>query len=305
VRSWKTNGRRWWGGVLVAGVLAALAASAPAGASTTIGHDLDLLGPPPTGGACPESCVFALVSLPADAAALGGVGVPTDGVIVAWRVRTANGNASTMALRLIRDGARGVGRSAQQAVPAVGGIYKYDTRLPVQAGDQIGLEVIASPGVPIVLAPGGGVLDSWVPAFPDGTATQPTVSDFPAAAYVQAELEPDCDRDSFGDETQDTDVRSCQPIKLGKTRRRPNGTATLAVRVPAPGSVAIARSKSVKSAVTAAKAPGTVKLTVRARGNAKRKLLETGRASVKIDVAYTPTSGVAQTVSAKAKLKRR
>ncbi len=89
-------------------------------------------------------------------------------------------------------------------------------------------------------------------------------------------------------------------VKLDKAK----GTATLSVDVPGPGTLSLsgkgvvgqrlARHARVSAARKVGKA-GTVKLTVKAKGKAKRKLNSTGKAKVKAKVTFTPTGGTAKT----------
>jgi hypothetical protein len=85
---------------------------------------------------------------------------------------------------------------------------------------------------------------------------------------------------------------------LGKVKRnKSNGTATLAVNVPGPGTLSLtgkgvktqrpAREASASKAVSGA---GVVKLAIKPKGKAKSKLNKTGKAKVKVKVTYTPSA---------------
>jgi DNA-binding beta-propeller fold protein YncE len=82
-----------------------------------------------------------------------------------------------------------------------------------------------------------------------------------------------------------------------------NGTAVLSVRVPGPGTVSLT-GKGLRRTTAKLGEPGTVKLAVRLLGQAKRKLLATGRAKVKATVSYTPTGGSKASKSKSLTLKR-
>jgi len=93
-------------------------------------------------------------------------------------------------------------------------------------------------------------------------------------------------------------------------RNKRKGTATLTASVPNPGEL-ILTGKGVKRASTAGAvvakavtAPGDVKLKIRAKGNRKDKLNETGKVKVKPTITYTPTGGDPSTQSVKVKLKK-
>lgn len=82
-----------------------------------------------------------------------------------------------------------------------------------------------------------------------------------------------------------------------------NGTAVLSVKIPGPGTVSLA-GKGLKPATAKASKGGAVKLAVKLLGQAKRKLLATGKAKVKATVSYTPTGGPKASKSKSITLKR-
>jgi hypothetical protein len=79
-------------------------------------------------------------------------------------------------------------------------------------------------------------------------------------------------------------------IKLGKLSRKSNGTAQLSVTVPAAGTLTLG-GKKVVATKRKAKGPGVVKLTIRAKGKAKKALKNTGKAKVKAIVTFAPLAG--------------
>jgi hypothetical protein len=98
-------------------------------------------------------------------------------------------------------------------------------------------------------------------------------------------------------------------VKLNKDK----GTATLSVQVPGPGTLSlsgkgIVGQRPARLAHTVAEKKvtkaGTVKLTVKAKGNAKRKLNGTGKAKVKAKVTFTPAGGTAKTERKRITLKK-
>ena len=91
---------------------------------------------------------------------------------------------------------------------------------------------------------------------------------------------------------------------FGKVRNdKKHGTAKLPVEVPGPGAVELAKTKDVRSADMRANAEGTLKLRVKARGDAADKLADDGAVKVTAKVTFTPDGGVANTKTAKVKLK--
>ena len=83
-------------------------------------------------------------------------------------------------------------------------------------------------------------------------------------------------------------------VKLNKRR----GTATLAVRVPNPGTLKL-RGRGLARQRKHPDSAGTVKLSVKPRGKVKRTLSQEGNAAVKAKVTYTPKFGVARTKTKK------
>ena len=78
---------------------------------------------------------------------------------------------------------------------------------------------------------------------------------------------------------------------FGKVRlNKRKGTASLAVKVPGPGSLSF-RGKGISGQRKAVRAAGTVKLAVRPMGKAKRKLAGAGKLTVKVAVTYRPSGG--------------
>jgi hypothetical protein len=92
-------------------------------------------------------------------------------------------------------------------------------------------------------------------------------------------------------------------LKRAKLNKK-QGTATLTLSVDTAGAI-VATGKGVRKAKKLAGRAGTYKLTVRASGKAKRKLLASGRAKVKVQVAFTPLGGKALVQSKTIALTRR
>jgi plastocyanin len=83
------------------------------------------------------------------------------------------------------------------------------------------------------------------------------------------------------------------------SRNKRTGTATVALHVPAAGTLELAgksvsarwtgRSTGASASRTTVSAPGSVKLKLKAKGNARLKLNNTGRARLRLTVTYTPS----------------
>ncbi len=102
-------------------------------------------------------------------------------------------------------------------------------------------------------------------------------------------------------------------FSLGKVKRnKKRGTATLAVRVPNAGKLALS-GKGIKAASAAGAvisktvgAAGKVKLLIRAKGKKQKKLNRSGKVKVKVKITYTPPPGDdPATQTRKLKLKRK
>jgi hypothetical protein len=88
-----------------------------------------------------------------------------------------------------------------------------------------------------------------------------------------------------------------------KNRRK--GTAKLAVVVPGPGELDLAKTGKVKPDEETAEAAGREKLSIKPTRKAKKQLAAKGKAKVKTEVTYTPDGGEPNTQSKRIKLKRR
>lgn len=135
----------------------------------------------------------------------GSVAVPLAGVITKWRVNVVPypGGISEK-LKVLRPVGPNifltVGESTTQ--PILGGANSFDTRIPVQAGDRLGVysglapifcEELSAPTDVLGVAPGDPPPGTNA-AYTELPKGQPAVS---------ATVEPDADNDGYGDETQD------------------------------------------------------------------------------------------------------
>jgi hypothetical protein len=71
-------------------------------------------------------------------------------------------------------------------------------------------------------------------------------------------------------------------------RNKEKGTARLALEVPGPGALELAKADSVKGARKRADPKGKARLPVRPRGEAKQRLKRKGKVKVTAEVTYTP-----------------
>jgi hypothetical protein len=151
--------------------------------------------------------------------------VPTAGVLTSWSFeRSSSAGGAGVKLKVARavggDVFSIVGESALENPPV--GLSSYPTQVPVQPGDVLGL--YTSP--PSVFYCSGAAPGGSIGTGPFGSDPPPgTDSTFPASPNqrlsVSAMLEPDCDADGLGDESQDADTLSCPPGPQATITRAP------------------------------------------------------------------------------------
>jgi hypothetical protein len=136
--------------------------------------------------------------------------------------------------------------------PVVGGSNTFSTQLPIQAGDRIGASGSAE-GKASALACAGGPGDViGVAAGDQGVGANAAYSPTPEGQVpLTATIEPDVDKDGFGDETQDKCPTSaaqqnpCPILKL-KAVTMPPGKGSIRVLVASDAQAAITVSASAK-----------------------------------------------------------
>ncbi|MGK2878227.1 MAG: hypothetical protein ACSLFF_06590 [Solirubrobacterales bacterium] len=226
---------------LVVGLLLALPASGSA--ATTIGASLT--GTPAVKpGPCnvitdnvPVSCTLWVGSFanPADEAP-GGRFAPAPGVITRWRVLVGDGQTTSLILtpRVIGFTSlyTALRSGTPQSIPSGGGSFTFEAHLPVAKDNFFAIDSIANG----LAGAGPAVVATTVdaaryvvrtPAVPDG-GTFSGLGPIGAPTYtkllINADIEPDADGDTFGDETQDlctsrADVQvACPPPLVSKPK---------------------------------------------------------------------------------------
>ncbi len=140
---------------------------------------------------------------------------PFSGAIVGWNVRLGDGTeAQQIRIRVVRrvdaDQFKVISSGRLVPVPAGRGTYTFPEQLPISQGDQVGLEEERSRRL-VWRAPLTGARSfDYNPSPPDGGTTEaPVFTHADAEHTFNAVLEPDCDSDGLGDETQDADLSSC------------------------------------------------------------------------------------------------
>ena len=204
-----------------AAALAAAVCAAPAQAATQVGQELL-----PSNGCTPgASGTLLQTASPGNLYAM-----PSAGVVTRWSFRAANGPPASLRLKVARaaggDAYTIVGESEAQASFTQNASNSFEARIPVRAGDLLGLFVIigaggdcpqlngAPPGFNAALAPGQDV--------PPGTTATFFAGGPPPQLDIAATLEPDGDNDGYGDESQD-----CAPADASKNTDCTDPTATI------------------------------------------------------------------------------
>jgi hypothetical protein len=196
--------------LLCAGIAATvlLAGSTQAPAAVTIGSDLASEGIQNVDClAVDGGCTLVNTQLP-----VNRVSSPIDGVIVRWRTYFDE-NTPDDRLRVVRVNGSDVTvlRSAPLPDPPLTGgqvnVVTVSPGVPISVGDSIGINTFGLANVSAARA-GASYLRAQ-PLIPDeGTSPAGLTSNFEIP--LNADIEPDCDGDLLGDETQDDSV-DCDP----------------------------------------------------------------------------------------------
>ena len=246
-----------------------------------------------------------------------------DGVLTSWRYHSGPTAAGLRLVLFTHENTPHVYKAVastdtKATAPNTG--YEFNERIPVKQGYILGL----SPsndyiGIP---AASGDVVDFFTFDVPVGDTSTATATGPALRVNVAATIEPDADNDGFGDKSQDrcptqaaTHDACSNKFSFGRLKhKRSRGTATLPVTVPGAGTLSVGGKGVVgKRLARALKAPagravsaaGTVKLLIKAKGKAKRKLNSKGKVVVKAKVTYTPTDGAPNSKTPKVKLTKK
>src|SRR5829696_2465353 len=190
--------------------------------------------------------------------------VPSAGVVTKWKVNLVpTVNQFPMQLKVFRSTAAPkrflvVGESGTEAVG--GGSNSFDTRIAVEAGDRFGtFGGITGGSLFCVTASATDVMGATVGGAAVG-ATQEFSSDLEERLVaVAAVVEPDADKDGYGDETQDKCPESagaqapCPALLLDAVSQAP-GRKAVTILVASSSAAAITVSASVKIPSRAKKA---------------------------------------------------
>ncbi|HEX5610860.1 MAG TPA: hypothetical protein VFX45_12305 [Solirubrobacterales bacterium] len=271
----------------------------------------------------------ALVSLSHGPTSPLPIAAPTSGVITRWKTTVGfevPPEASAIyaqRMQVLRSTSLPsqflvVGESTPGAIST--GVNSFPTRVPIQAGDRLGLR---GPFVSVYCIPGGTAdvvgLAETEGGTPVGSAFNvtpvPTIQ-VPLAAVI----EPDADNDSYGDETQDGCPQSaayqtpCPVITLatfsqaGSKAVTVSVTTSLSAPVTVSGSVKLNKKTTAKlKAVTAGVTPGGIgKFKLQFPSSLQKRLNELTpkqKLTLKLTASAANIAGPASTSSINAKLK--
>jgi hypothetical protein len=306
---------------IAAGVVfaAALALPAASPAATTIGPPLpgNNLGLAGAGG----GATFIQTALPNLINES-----PIDGVVVRYRVQF--GSWGTVRLRVLRPSGGGTFSVVRSGTAqSIGTVFDevlrpFDTRVPISQGDRIGIDADFSARLTTVA---GATIAYWAPIKSESDpASAPTaLGGSNHALAFNADIEPDADRDGFGNETQDQCVGTPGPFngcpntvtvdnaRQKGTKPKVQVTATVpgagTLKAGSPGdpmlaSAAAVALKPVTQTITSTNSH-RVTLTLKLTKSARNKLADRGKLRRKVKVVYTPNGGPAGSTTRKAKLK--
>lgn len=277
---------------LPAALLLAVGVS-PAGAVVTIGSNLARV-PNSAANYIPRP-TFSNVSLASNRQAPGGLSSPVNGMVVRWRIRVGDSTRVTN-LRIVRPLGGGLFTGAGTSgsvTPPTAATTSYGVLLPIRIGDYIGIDCcnpgVFEPDAEFFVTGNAAVRNEWQPGLANGGAGRAPLRTNGYEIAVNAQINP------ISTFTLDT---------IRPNRRK--GTATITANVPNPGELS-GSGRGVNAAVISRKvrAPGRVRLLIKAKGKKKRKLNSTGKVKLRPEITYTPTGGSANTQSVNLKLIKR
>jgi hypothetical protein len=330
-------------GLLLVALLLAAAAPTSAGAAQTFGSTLPSGSLDPEGCSGGDPCTASLETTAGGAQARA----PIDGIIVRWRLRTNAAYAGSVRLRILRDQGgndwRFVRSGAPSPITATTGIHTFAARVPVTAGDYIGLD---RPDTmeQIFRSAAGAVSNLFSGTPPPDDDSRNNAGSPDRELLINADVEPDADRDGFGDESQDlcpidpfiqglcpqppalaapaapAADRSAPRVRLSFARTQDIDKLAVVVRtseagrVSGRGSVQTTRRRLRTAAVLRLRGAsrrmsrrGRVRLRLllarRPRARVKRLLLRRGRAVARVAVTATDLAGNSRRVTRRIKLR--
>ncbi len=200
--------------------LIGLVGAPSANAAVTIGSNLQDAADASYNCSDTQSCTVRLADAAPTSQAPGGLISPVSGVVVRWRVNVG-AFVGPLLFRIIRPAGSpgqftGAGTSAS-VTPLTNSTNTFEVAMPIQAGDSIGVNCCQMGDHQIfrLVTAGQALQQTWgdpLPPLADGEPPRaPERSTDIIQLMINADIEPDCDADGLGDETQDPDTSSCNP----------------------------------------------------------------------------------------------
>ena len=257
--------------------------------------------------------------------------VPGPGVITKWRVSvvpTTLGFPQSLKVLRVDSTAHTALLVAEDARSLSGGINTFESRIPVQAGDRIGLYGPSPIGTLYCDGSDKSLLLAYAGGGSVGSSTAFTEVETEGRIPLVATVEPDVDKDGYGDETQDKCPQSaavqveCPVVILDAIPVSGKGAITVYVSTSTSVAVSVAgtaalpkapKAKAGSSAKVKLKAaaqtvpPGKLarfKLKLPAALKSSLATLPAGKSiTVKVTASAANVAGAVSTDSAKVKLK--
>jgi hypothetical protein len=307
--------------ILIMGLICGLALSLAdaASAAQVIGQ---VPSSPPAG--CPDGNSWVQAE---DAAEGPSYTASSYGVITSWSAFARATPNETMKLMLVEQTGvnryKAVRKDIVRSLAIPGHLNTFTgLRLPIEANQSLAIFQPDQPGSngPCAFSTSfqADTLGSYSGEAPDNVAVDYLASTFPYRLNAQAVVEPDTDRDVFGDETQDKCVGTAgaangcpSTVTIGKIQQKGDKKVAVTAAVPGAGTLqagspsALASAKSLKTATKTLTAISRqqVVLTVKLTKSARSKLSDTGKLKLKVKVVYTPAGGTPGSATKKKKLK--
>ncbi len=260
------------------------------------------------------------------------VTVPSAGIITKWRLSVVTFPGSTPeTFKVLRPtGAPNEFETvAEDARVIAGGTSTFDVRIPVRAGDHIGLHGPGGPIGTLACAPApGAAIRMSKPPVPLGSKAVFGEEAKEAGVPITALVEPDVDGDGFGDESQDKCPRSaslqteCPVVQVDSvpvvqkgsvvvlvaTTTTTTVTASGTVKLPGRGKKAGASAQVKLAAVSkTAEAAKITRIRLKFPAKLKAALAELPRGkslTLTLNASVTDLTGVTASDSSTVKLKR-
>jgi hypothetical protein len=264
-----------------------------------------------------------------------------DGVLTRWRFHSSTDvPAGAVRLKIFRHTGTGLAyevlaeSSPKTLDPDTA--YEFNERIPVNAGDLLGLTAIADAEVGITTpsTPGNQIAQFGGGDIPVGQTGTATIAWPNLRVSVAATVESDADNDGYGDDTQDacpTDASRQGPCPATADKRAPklalgsssrqnvlanrvvvvtvtsdeDGTATASGRLSVPGASRTFKLRSASGKVTAGKrARLRLRVTRKALGAARRSLRRGRRVRARVTIVVRDGAGNVATAKKTVKVRR-